>query len=130
MATRREIVQIPGIPHNAPLPTGAKIGNIVRSSAISGRDLKTGEIPEDPDRQAEQLFENVVAFMEKAGGTPDDIIHLALYVKEQKYQEVLAPGWLKMFPDENNRPARETVVKTEGMYGGRLFEVSLMAVLS
>ena len=32
--------------------------------------------------------------------------------------------------DENNRPARETVVKTEGMYGGRLFEVSLMAVLS
>ena len=50
MAIKREIVSIPGIPHNAPLPTGAKIGSIVRSSAISGRDLKTGDIPEEPER--------------------------------------------------------------------------------
>jgi hypothetical protein len=34
-----------------------------------------------------------------------------------------------MFPDEKSRPARETVMKTEGMYGGRLFEAALMAVL-
>ena len=129
MANRREIISLHGIPHNAPLPTGAKIGNIVRSSALSGRDLTTGELADDPETQAEVLFQNVAAFMEQAGGTPDNIIHLTLYVKDPKYAEALAPQWLKMFPDEGNRPARETLTKTDGMYGGRFFEVTLMAVL-
>ena len=129
MANKREIISLPGIPHNAPLPTGAKVGNIVRSSALSGRDLTTGELPDDPERQAELLFQNVASFMEKAGGTVDNIVHLMLYVKEPKYAEPLGTQWLKMFPDETNRPARETLTKTDGMYGGRFFEVTLMAVL-
>lgn len=129
MASRREVVQIPGIPHNAPLPTGAKIGNIVRSSAISGRDPVSHDLSKDPDRQAEALFHNVRAFMEKAGGSPDNIIHMTVYVLDPQYNEVINQEWVKMFPHENSRPARESHVKTDGMYGGRFFEVSLMAVL-
>jgi len=130
VTNQREVIQLPGIPHNAPLPTGAKIGSIVRSSAISGRDPETHNFSDDPEQQAAALFRNVRAFMEKAGGTPDNIIHLTLYVKELRHNEVLDKEWRQMFPDENNRPARETLVKTEGMYGGRFFEASLMAVLS
>jgi len=129
VADVREIIQIPGIPHNAPLPTGAKIGNVIRSSAISGRDPVTHDFSDDPARQAEALFQNVAAFMEKAGGSPDNIVHMMLYVREHRYGEALDHEWVKMFPDENSRPARETLVKTDGMYGGRFFEVSLMAVL-
>lgn len=129
MASAREVIQLPGIPHNAPLPTGARIGNIVRSSAISGREPGTGALSPDPDRQAEMLFHNIVAFMEKAGGTPDSILSIMLYVKEEQYNQVLNKHWVAMFPDEGSRPARETLLKTEGMYGGRFFEASLMAVL-
>lgn len=127
--SQREVISLPGIPHNAPLPTGAKIGNIVRSSALSGRDPTTSDFSDDPERQAAVLFENIRRFMEKAGGTPDHIIHLTLYVKELRYNEILDKEWVAMFPDANNRPARETTVKTEGMYGGRFFEAALMAVL-
>lgn len=127
--SQREVISLPGIPHNAPLPTGAKIGNIVRSSALSGRDPGTNDFTDDPERQAAVLFDNIRRFMEKAGGTPDDIIHLTLYVKELRYNEVLDKEWVAMFPDANNRPARETTVKAEGMYGGRFFEAALMAVL-
>jgi 2-iminobutanoate/2-iminopropanoate deaminase len=127
--TQREVISLPGIPHNAPLPTGAKIGSVVRSSALSGRDPTTNDFPDDPERQAAVLFENVRRFMEKAGGSPDNILHVTLYVTELRYGEVLDKEWVAMFPDANNRPARETAVKTEGMYGGRFFEVALMAVL-
>jgi 2-iminobutanoate/2-iminopropanoate deaminase len=127
--SQREVISLPGIPHNAPLPTGARIGNIVRSSALSGRDPDTNDFSDDPDRQAAVLFENVRRFMEKAGGSPDNIIHLTLYVKELRYNEVLDKEWVAMFPDAENRPARETIIKTEGMYGGRFFEAALMAVL-
>jgi len=127
--SERQIISLPGIPHNAPLPTGAKIGNIVRSSAISGRDPASNVFSDDPERQAAVLFGNVRAFMEKAGGAPDNILHVMIYTKELRYNEVLDKQWVAMFPDANNRPARETTVKTEGMYGGRFFEIALMAVL-
>jgi 2-iminobutanoate/2-iminopropanoate deaminase len=125
---KREIISLPGIPHNAPLPTGAKIGNIVMSSAISGREPGSGEFSQDPSRQAEALFDNVRAFMEKAGGSPDNIVSMTFYLKESKYGETINEAWIKMFPTEN-RPARENHVKTDGMYGGRYFDASLMAVL-
>ncbi len=35
MAKLREVISIPGMPHGAPIPNGAKIGNMVFSSAIS-----------------------------------------------------------------------------------------------
>jgi len=128
VANTREIISLPGIPHNAPLPTGAKIGNIVVSSAISGREAGSGEFDQDPAAQAERLFENIRAFMEKAGGTPDNIVSMTFYLKEAKYNEAINEAWIKMFPTEN-RPARENHVKTDGMYGGRFFDASLMAVL-
>ncbi|MBM2809668.1 MAG: endoribonuclease [Chloroflexi bacterium] len=128
MANKREIISLPGIPHNAPLPTGAKIGNIIVSSAISGREPGSGEFSDDPERQAEALFDNIRAFMEKAGGSPDNIISMTLYIKDQKYGEALNKAWIKMFPEEN-RPAREGHIKTDGMYGGRFFDASLIAVL-
>ena len=129
MDVQREIISLPGIPHNAPLPTGAKIGNIVVSSAISGREPGSGEFSEDPDRQAATLFANIRAFMEKAGGSPDNIVSMNFYLKESKYNENVNKAWIEMFPTEN-RPARENHVKTDGMYGGRYFDASLIAVLS
>ncbi|MBI3060714.1 MAG: RidA family protein, partial [Deltaproteobacteria bacterium] len=44
MASKREVVNIPGLAHGAPIPNGAKIGNMVFSSAISGRDTETGKL--------------------------------------------------------------------------------------
>ncbi|MBI2992156.1 MAG: RidA family protein, partial [Deltaproteobacteria bacterium] len=63
MAGKRQVVNIPGLAHGAPIPNGAKIGNMVFSSAISGRDTETGKLPEEPDRQAEALFRNIRTFM-------------------------------------------------------------------
>ena len=96
---KREVVKVPGLSHQSPIPNGARFGNIVFSSAISGRDTKTTEIPADPDKQTEALFRNVRTFMELAGGTPADIGHMTVYLKEERYRESINKEWLKMFPD-------------------------------
>jgi enamine deaminase RidA (YjgF/YER057c/UK114 family) len=124
---KRQVIEIEGMSHNAPIPLGAKIGNLVFSSAISGRDPKTKGLSKDPDQQAEALFRNLRRFMEEAGGAPDNIAHMTVYLKEEKYRDSINKEWLKMFPDEKNRPARHAI-KVE-IRGEMLFQVEVIAVL-
>ena len=124
---KRESIEIPGLAHGAPIPMGSKIGNMVYSSGISGRDAETGELPSDPAKQAAHLFQNIRTFMSIAGGTPDDIIRVTLHIREESYRAVLNTPWTEMFPDEHSRPARHAV-KTE-LRGDVLFQAEIVAVL-
>ncbi len=124
---KRKIIEIPGLSHQAPIPMGAAIGNVVFSSAISGRDPKTGTLSGDPDKQAEVLFQNIRSFMERAGGSTDDIIRMTVYLKEERYRESINKEWLKMFPDEKDRPARHAI--RVDVRGEMLFQIEITAVI-
>lgn len=126
MATRKSI-HIKGMEHAAPIPNGAVIGNIVLSSAISGKDAKTGVMSPNPDEQAEAMFRNLRLFMESAGGTPDNIGTMKVYLKEEKYRDSVNKAWLKMFPDVHDRPARHAL-KAE-LRGEMLMQIEVIAVL-
>ena len=124
---KRRVIEIPGLSQRAPIPMGAAIGNIVFSSAISGRDPKTNTLPGDPDKQAEVLFRNIRSFMERAGGTTDDIVRMTVYLKEERYRESINKEWLKMFPDEKDRPARHAI--RVDVRGEVLFQIEIIAVI-
>lgn len=124
---KRQIIEIPGVRHQNPIPMGAKIGNIVYSSAISGIDPETKRPPEEPDKQADALFRNIRSFMKQAGGTPENIIRMTVYVKEEQYRDSINKEWLKMFPNEEDRPARHTL--QAAVRGGMLFQIEVVAVL-
>jgi 2-iminobutanoate/2-iminopropanoate deaminase len=127
MAGKRQVIHIPGLAHQNPIPNGARIDNIVCSSAISGRDTQAGTMPEDPDTQAACMFRNLRTFMELAGGTPENIIHVAVTIKDNRYRESLNKEWLKMFPDEHSRPARHVSLGDLG--SSMYFNLEVMAVL-
>lgn len=114
MAKLREIITIPGTPHGAPIPNGAKIGNMVFSSAISGRDVEKKVLPEDPDEQAAAMFRNLRTFMKSAGGTPDNIAHMTVFMKEEKYRDNVNSEWLKCSPTRTTglqgTPSRQSCV--------------------
>jgi 2-iminobutanoate/2-iminopropanoate deaminase len=71
------------------------------SSGIGG-----GRDSADPAQQAKQMFGNVRQVMEKAGGSPDNIVHMTLRLKDRSLREYIDPEWPAMFPDEKSRPAR------------------------
>jgi len=124
---KRKSIHIKGMEHGAPIPNGAVIGNMVFSSAISGKDAKTGVLSKDPDEQAEAMFRNLGLFMEQAGGTHENIGYMTVFLKEEKYRDSVNKAWLKIFPDEHDRPARHAL-KAE-LRGEMLFQIQIIAVL-
>lgn len=105
----RRSIDIPNVRHTAPIPMGARVGNYVFSSGIMGANPATGEIPDDAQQQADFAFQNLRTFLEAAGAKPEDVGHITVYVKDNKYRELVNKPWLEMFPDEQNRPARHAV---------------------
>ena len=113
--------------HDAPIPMGARLGNMVFSSGVAGKDPADGSLPPDPARQAELMFQNVRTLLEHAGATLDDVAHVTVYVKDNAYRQHLNREWLKAFPDEHDRPARHTLLWD--LPGGMLIQCELVAVL-
>ena len=105
---RRQTIHIPGVQHNAPIPFGARVGNVVYSSAIQGINADTGELAEDVYEQARQCFRNMHTFLQHAGATPDDIVRLTCFLADLGDRQALNGPWLALFPDENDRPSRHT----------------------
>ena len=57
------------------------------------------------------IFRHIRAFVEAAGGTVDDIIKINFWMKQPSTgRAALNDEWVKMFPDEESRPARHTLV--------------------
>jgi enamine deaminase RidA (YjgF/YER057c/UK114 family) len=124
---KRKSIHIKGMEHGAPIPNGVVIGNMVFSSALSGKDAKTGVLSDDPDEQAAAMFRNLELFMESVGGTPANIGYMKVYLKDEKYRDNVNGPWLKMFPDEHDRPARHAL--KADLRGKNLFQIEVIAVL-
>ncbi len=124
----REVIEISGVSHGtAPIPMGAKIGNIVYSSAIMGKIPGEKHLPQDPERQITQLFLNIHSFMKKAGGTSGHIIQMSVYLKDNSLRELFNQEWVRMFPDPRDRPARHITIVD--LRNGMQAQVEIVAVL-
>lgn len=124
---KREVLKIKGSSHENPIPVAVKIGNMVYTSALIGSNPETGEVPENIEDEIGYLFDYLVEIMEQAGGSTDDIAHLSVYVNDREYKKLVNVGWLKMFPNENDRPARHTTVKK--LRAGLRVQFEMTAVL-
>jgi enamine deaminase RidA (YjgF/YER057c/UK114 family) len=109
MAKRKSITW-PGFKHENPIPNASMIGNILMSSIISGRDPETGKAPPEAEAQIANIFKQIKAGVEAAGGTVDDIIKVNFWVRDPAVGRKMLNGeWTKMFPNEASRPARHTL---------------------
>jgi enamine deaminase RidA (YjgF/YER057c/UK114 family) len=110
--------------HKNPIPQAVKIGNILFTSAVTGQDPNTQEIPEDPREQVFLAFENLRAIVEAAGGTMEDVGKVNVWLRDLKLREVVNEAWLKHFPID--RPARMTL--QTGVLPGTSIELDALAV--
>ena len=126
---KRQVLEVPGVGHgNAPIPMGVKVGNMVFSSGVMGQDPATHAVPkDDPQRQAELMFQHVKTLVEVAGGTTDNIAHMTVFLKDNAYRDHINKEWLKMFPNEHDRPARHTLLWN--LPGDMLVQCEIVAVL-
>ena len=110
---KRRSIEVAGVKHQNPIPAASRKGPFVASGAIGGADPETGKVPEDLDAQCRQMFANVRRLIEAAGGTPDDIIKMTVWIADRALRPTLNKYWVEMFPDAHSRPARHTVTSTD-----------------
>jgi 2-iminobutanoate/2-iminopropanoate deaminase len=127
MAKKRQSIEIPGVNHGAPIPFASKVGNMLFSSGIMGRDPATGELPADAYKQAELAFQNMRTMLDIAGASTDDIGHMTVMLADLSYRDAVNKPWVEMFPDPEDRPARHAV--KADLPGGLLVQLEIIAVL-
>jgi len=123
---RRQTIEIPGVAHGAPIPMAARVGNIVWSSAIPGKDARTGLLPPGGAEQVRSAFENVGAVLAAAGVTRDDVVYVSVLLADDELRPEVNRHWLEWFPDAADRPARH--VTLQALPGGMLVQLQLIAV--
>ena len=106
---RRRSIYIDAFRPSMPIPNGCRVGNILMSGAVIGADPATGKVPDDIESQCKFLFANIKSIVEGAGGTTGDIVKMNVIMPDRKQRPVINDEWLKMFPDEQSRPARHTI---------------------
>ncbi len=109
MAGKGRSIYVAELQHGAPIPMGARVGNMIFSSGIIGADPSTGEVPEDLESQCVFAFANMKTMVENAGGTVQNIGSIKVYMKDRSQREAVNRPWLEMFPDEDDRPARHAI---------------------
>ena len=126
--TKRQSISAADIPeHVNPIPAATRIGNLVFTSAIGGEDPETHELPADKASQIANVFRTMQAIMREAGGSPENIGKVSVFVADRDDRKLINPHWLEMFPDEDSRPVRHTTAKS--LPPGRHIQVEFIAVL-
>lgn len=125
---KRQVIHLEGAGHKAPIPAAVRIGDMVFSSAIGGRDPGTGKYPDDPASQAKFAFANMATIVRAAGGDIDDIAHVTVFLKDLDHKKFVDDEWVRMFPDPDDRPARHAVSISRG--GAMLLQLEIIAVLN
>jgi 2-iminobutanoate/2-iminopropanoate deaminase len=120
-------IDLPGASHNAPIPAGARVGNILCSSAISGKDAASGKLPEDAAQQAANAFANLKALLQAGGASLDDIVKLTVTIRDNAVRDAVNAQWLACFPDPHDRPARHIVL--HDLQHGMWLQLEAMAVV-
>ncbi len=128
MAGKGRSIHVDGVRHGAPIPFGARVGNMIFSSGILGADPSTGEVPADLESQCEFAFANMKTMLENAGATTDNVGSIKVYMKDRSQRAAVNKPWLEMFPDEEDRPARHAI-EYDAFPPGVLVQLEVVAVL-
>jgi 2-iminobutanoate/2-iminopropanoate deaminase len=126
---KRQVIEIPGLEvHGAnPIPLAVKVGNMVYTGSITGRDPSNNVVPDDAEQQIAIAFASMKRIVELAGGTTEDIAKVDVNLKDMALREIVNREWLKMFPDPQSRPARHTV--RADVPANMVIQIEMVAVL-
>jgi enamine deaminase RidA (YjgF/YER057c/UK114 family) len=108
---KRRSIEVEGLHHGGnPIPTASRIGPFVASGGIFGQDPRTGTIPSGVEEQCAVMFANIRRIVEAAGGTPEDILQVNVWLKDISNRPHVNKEWVAMFPNPESRPVRHTEV--------------------
>jgi 2-iminobutanoate/2-iminopropanoate deaminase len=105
----RRTFRLPGLSNpTAAAPDLVTTGNLFFTSGVRGVNLGSGELPSDPAEQFLNAWHNLARLVQHAGLNTDSIGLVTNFIDSQEHRAHINPGWLELFPNKTNRPARKT----------------------
>ncbi|HWL46228.1 MAG TPA: RidA family protein [Sphingomonadaceae bacterium] len=123
---RQHSINIDSIGHPQPIPLACRIGPILATSGIMGRDGATRVMPDDVAGQVANCFTNLTLVLAEAGMDLGDVVKITFYVRDSGARDAINAVWLQHFPDPAHRPARHTQIAT--LRGAVLIQLDALAV--
>lgn len=106
---KRHTIYLEEFSHGNPIPVACRIGDLLVSGIVYGRDPETGKAADTLDRQCALMFQHMRTVVEAGGGTIDDIVKITVWMNDRSQRDPLNREWLAMFPDPDNRPVRQAM---------------------
>ena len=104
----RQSIEISSFTHANPIPAATRIGPLLVSSVIVGRDPGETTTPESPSAQYANLFHHIGQILQEAGADWRHVARITFYVPDLSYRDSCNPIWIEHFPDAGSRPSRHT----------------------
>lgn len=108
--TQRSI-EVEGLGHGGtPIPAACRVGPLLMSGGINGKDIATGKIPEDLDLQVRNAFANMKRILEAADMALTDVVKVTVFLADEGDRAAVNGPWTDAFPDPGQRPARHALI--------------------
>lgn len=125
---KRISIEVPGMAHTNPIPNACRIGSLLMTGGIFGKDPATGKLAPDIAGQCALMFANMRTVLAAGGATPEDVIKVYVWLKNKEDREHVNREWRAMFPEEHSRPTRHTFKDEDQPYGA-LISCEVTAVI-
>ncbi len=100
--TQRKSVNINGFRHKNPIPNASRVGNLVMTGVILGRDADSDKVPTTLEGQCALMFKHMKTIIETAGGTTEHIAKVTIWLKDPSNRDAVNAEWKKCF--QTRRP--------------------------
>lgn len=123
----RQSFYVPPALHQNPIPTACRVGNVLFTSVIGGRDPETGAAAASLEENAKNCFRTLAKVLAAAGAGPADVARVTVFLSDAAARPFLNAAWSEMFPDAASRPARHTILQEDA--GGAAILIEAIAVI-
>ena len=105
---RQKSIEVKGLSHGAaPIPMACRVGPILETTGIMGKNPDTGEMPPDAEAQAHLCFQNLERVLKAAELDMGDVVKISVVVVDDTYRSAINKPW--NFP--SNTPVRSSSVQ-------------------
>ena len=101
-------IHIASFQHSNPIPGACRIGPMIASSVIVGRNPGETVVPDDVEVQIANLFHHMGEMLRAAGAGWEHVIKIDFAVPSLDDRAAINGPFLDHFPDPDSRPARHT----------------------
>ena len=106
----QESLSIEGFSHQTSIPVASRVGPLLATSVIVGRNDGTRDLPPTVEGQLDNLFLYAGRILEAAQATWSDVVKFDVLVADRAHRAAVEQTWLEVYPDRDHMPARHTQV--------------------